>query len=187
MCVNPVWTQLPDNASYDKVSAEEGDSDTEGDTGSEEAIDPTVQTNDIPGWPQGDAVECDAAICFDANTGTVLYGKNIDKQEYPASITKIMTVLLALENGNLDDTVTFSENAVYSIEYGSAHLGLTEGEELTLEQCLYGIMLASANEISNAVAEHIGGSVENFANMMNEKAAQLGCVQYTFRESKRTA
>ena len=180
MCVNPVWTQLPDNASYDKVSAEEGDSDTEGDTGSEEAIDPTVQTNDIPGWPQGDAVECDAAICFDANTGTVLYGKNIDKQEYPASITKIMTVLLALENGNLDDTVTFSENAVYSIEYGSAHLGLTEGEELTLEQCLYGIMLASANEISNAVAEHIGGSVENFANMMNEKAAQLGCVNTHF-------
>lgn len=180
MCVNPGWTQLPDNASYDKVSAEEGDSDTEGDTGSEEAIDPTVQTNDIPGWPQGDAVECDAAICFDANTGTVLYGKNIDKQEYPASITKIMTVLLALENGNLDDTVTFSENAVYSIEYGSAHLGLTEGEELTLEQCLYGIMLASANEISNAVAEHIGGSVENFANMMNEKAAQLGCVNTHF-------
>ena len=87
MCVNPVWTQLPDNASYDKVSAEEGDTDTEGDTGSEEAIDPTVQTNDIPGWPQGDAVECDAAICFDAHTGTVLYGKNIDKQEYPASIT----------------------------------------------------------------------------------------------------
>ena len=180
MCVNPVWTQLPGNASYDKVSAEEEeDSGTEGEEGSE-AIDPTVQTNDIPGWPQGDAVECDAAICLDANTGTVLYGKNIDKQEYPASITKIMTVLLALENGNLEDTVTFSENAVYSIEYGSAHLGLTEGEELTLEQCLYGIMLASANEISNAVAEHIGGSVEKFADMMNEKAAQLGCINTHF-------
>ena len=174
MCVNPVWTQLPDNASYDKVSAEEGDSDTEGDTGSEEAIDPTVQTNDIPGWPQGDAVECDAAICFDANTGTVLYGKNIDKQEYPASITKIMTVLLALENGNLDDTVTFSENAVYSIEYGSAHLGLTEGEELTLEQCLYGIMLESANEVCLAVAEHISGSISNFVGLMNKRVKDLG-------------
>lgn len=179
MCVNPVWSAFPAHMNYDdRVNAEENE---EADTEAESAeIDPTVQTNDIAGWPQGEAVECDAAICFDGNTGTVLYGKNIDKQEYPASITKIMTVLLALENGNLDDTVTFSENAVYSIEYGSAHLGLTEGEELTLEQCLYGIMLASANEISNAVAEHIGGSIENFADMMNKKAEELGCVNTHF-------
>lgn len=179
MCVNPLWTGLSGNSAYDyKVKAEEGeDADTEGES---TEIDPTVQTNDIAGWPQGEAVECDAAICLDGNTGAVLYGKNIDKQEYPASITKIMTVLLALENGNLDDTVTFSENAVYSIEYGSAHLGLTAGEKLTLEQCLYGIMLASANEISNAVAEHIGGSVENFADMMNKKAEELGCVNTHF-------
>lgn len=179
MCVNPVWSGFPDHIKYDdRVNAEE---DAEADAEGESAeIDPTVQTNDIAGWPQGEAVECDAAICFDGNTGTVLYGKNIDKQEYPASITKIMTVLLALENGNLDDTVTFSENAVYSIEYGSAHLGLTEGEKLTLEQCLYGIMLASANEISNAVAEHIGGSIENFADMMNKKAEELGCVNTHF-------
>lgn len=134
-----------------------------------------IQTNSIKDWPEGPAVDSDAAIVMDAKTGTILYGKNIEKQEYPASITKIMTVLLALENGNLEDTVTFSANAVYSIEFGSAHLGLTEGEELTLEQCLYGIMLASANEISNAVAEHIGGSVENFADMMNAKAKELGC------------
>lgn len=179
MCVNPLWTGLSGNSAYDyKVKAEEGeDADTEGES---TEIDPTVQTNDIAGWPQGEAVECDAAICLDGNTGAVLYGKNIDKQEYPASITKIMTVLLALENGNLDDTVTFSENAVYSIEFGSAHLGLTAGEKLTLEQCLYGIMLASANEISNAVAEHIGGSVENFADMMNKKAEELGCVNTHF-------
>ena len=182
MCINPVRTGFAGTAFYDnRVKAEEGEgSDTEGESSTETEIDPTVQTNDIPGWPQGDAVESDAAICMDGNTGAVLYGKNIEKQEYPASITKIMTVLLALENGNLDDTVTFSENAVYSIEYGSAHLGLTEGEELTLEQCLYGIMLASANEISNAVAEHIGGSVEKFADMMNQKAEELGCVNTHF-------
>ena len=182
MCINPVRTGFTGTAFYDNtVKAEEGEgSDTEGESSTETEIDPTVQTNDIPGWPQGDAVESDAAICMDGNTGAVLYGKNIEKQEYPASITKIMTVLLALENGNLDDTVTFSENAVYSIEYGSAHLGLTEGEELTLEQCLYGIMLASANEISNAVAEHIGGSVEKFADMMNQKAEELGCVNTHF-------
>ena len=182
MCINPVRIGWTGTAFYENtVKAEEDDgSDTDGENSTETEIDPTVQTNDINGWPQGDAIESDAAICMDGNTGAVLYGKNIEKQEYPASITKIMTVLLALENGNLDDTVTFSENAVYSIEYGSAHLGLTEGEELTLGQCLYGIMLASANEISNAVAEHIGGSVEKFADMMNQKAEELGCVNTHF-------
>ncbi|MDO4633169.1 MAG: D-alanyl-D-alanine carboxypeptidase family protein [Eubacteriales bacterium] len=139
-----------------------------------------IATNAIPGWPQSDRFDADAAIVMDAQTGAVLVGKNIEKTEYPASITKIMTTLLALENGNLKDTVTFSENAVYSIEPGSSHLGLTEGEKLSLEDCLYGIMLASANEISNAVAEHIGGSVENFAEMMNARAAELGCTNTHF-------
>ncbi|MDO4345600.1 MAG: D-alanyl-D-alanine carboxypeptidase family protein [Eubacteriales bacterium] len=139
-----------------------------------------IQSNTIEGWPQGEPVDADAAIMMDADTGAILYAKNIEKREYPASITKIMTVLLALENGNLSDVVTFSENAVYSIEFGSSHLGLTEGEQLTLEQCLYGIMLASANEISNAVAEHIGGSIEHYVEMMNEKAAELGCTNTHF-------
>lgn len=134
-----------------------------------------IQSNNIKNWPQGAAVNAEAAIVMDADTGAILYAKNIDQKEYPASITKIMTTLLALEKGNLKDTVKFSEYAVYSIEYNSSHLGMTEGEELTLEQCLYGIMLASANEVSNAVAEHIGGDVETFVKMMNERAKQLGC------------
>lgn len=137
--------------------------------------DPTVDTNEIKGWPQGDTVDADSAVLMDAETGAILYAKHMDEQKYPASITKIMTVLLGLEHGNLKDVVKFSEYAVYSIEFGSAHLGLTEGEELTLEQCLYGIMLASANEISNAVAEYVAGDVETFAKMMNEKAESLGC------------
>ena len=126
LVMNPVWSEMSGSSLLNSfVSAEENEnSDSEENEGPK--IDPTVQTNDIPGWPQGDAVECGAAICLDANTGTVLYGKNIEEKKYPASITKVMTVLLALENGNLEDTVTFSENAVYSIEYGSAHLGLTE-------------------------------------------------------------
>lgn len=134
-----------------------------------------IQSNTIEGWPQGPQVEAGAAIVIDNQTGAVLYSKNADQKEYPASITKIMTVLLALEKGNLSDTVTFSENAVYSIEFGSSHLGLTEGEQLTMEQCLYGIMMASANEISNAVAEHIAGDIDTFVQMMNDKAAELGC------------
>lgn len=139
-----------------------------------------IQSNEIPGWPQGEAVNADAAVLIDAETGAVLYAKDIEQELPPASITKIMTTLLALENGKLDDVVKFSEYAVYSIEYGSSHLGMTEGEELTLEQCLYGVMLASANEISNAVAEHIGGSVKNFADMMNERAQELGCTHTHF-------
>lgn len=134
-----------------------------------------IQSNNIKNWPQGAVVNAEAAIVMDADTGAILYAKNIDQKEYPASITKIMTTLLALEKGNLKDTVKFSEYAVYSIEYNSSHLGMTEGEELTLEQCLYGIMLASANEVSNAVAEHIGGDVETFVKMMNKRAKQLGC------------
>ena len=139
-----------------------------------------IESNNVEGWPKGDAIEADAAVVMDASTGTFLYSKNMTAKEYPASITKIMTTLLALEHGNLDDVITFSENAVYSIEPGSTHLGIKAGEQLTLRQALYGIMLASANEISNGVAEHIAGSVENFAQMMNDKAAELGCVNTHF-------
>lgn len=139
-----------------------------------------IQSNNIPNWPQGDPVNAETAILIDADTGAVLYAKSIEKQEYPASITKIMTTLIALEKGNLSDVVTFSENAVYSIEFGSSHLGLTAGEKLTLEQCLYGIMLASANEISNAVAEHIGGDIDTFVGMMNARAQELGCTNTHF-------
>ena len=118
-------------------------------------------------WPQAPAIFGDAAVLMDASTNTVLYNKNMTEARYPASITKIMTVLLALENCSLDETVTFSHNAVFSIEPGSSNIGIKEGEQLTMEQCLYGIMLESANEVSNAVAEHIDGSVEAFAQRLS--------------------
>lgn len=165
----------PSILAEDEGYEEEWTEGTEEETEHPESYYKEIQSNLIPGWPQGEAVNANAAVLMDADTGAILYAKDIDRRYYPASITKIMTTLLALENGNLDDVVTFSENAVYSIEYGSSHLGLTEGEKLTLEQCLYGIMLASANEISNAVAEHIGGDIETFAKMMNDRAAELGC------------
>lgn len=131
-------------------------------------------------WPTGPDVEATSAILMDINTGTILYEKNIHEQLYPASTTKILTTLVALENSSLNETVTFSRNAVFSIDQGSSHIGITDGEQLTMEQCLYGIMLESANEVSNAVAEHIGGSIEEFTNMMNEKAASLGCQNSNF-------
>ncbi|MCR5792971.1 MAG: D-alanyl-D-alanine carboxypeptidase [Lachnospiraceae bacterium] len=131
-------------------------------------------------WPQGPSVDAEAAIVMDVNSGAVLYEKNADEKHYPASITKILTTLLCLENCSMDEMVTFSHNAVYNLDVGSSNIGIQEGEQLTMEQCLYAIMLASANECSSAVAEHIGGSVDEFANMMNKKAISLGCTNSHF-------
>ena len=139
-----------------------------------------IQSNSWENWPSGPQVYAESAIVMEASTGTILYAKNIDDQHYPASITKVMTVLLALENCDLDEEVTFSHNAVYSIDYASSHIARDEGEVLTVEECLYAILLESANECSNAIAEHIAGTTEAFAELMNERAAQLGCTNTHF-------
>ncbi|MDO5425938.1 MAG: D-alanyl-D-alanine carboxypeptidase family protein [Eubacteriales bacterium] len=138
-----------------------------------------IESNEIEGWPTGPQIEAEAAVVMDADTGAFLYSKNMTAKEYPASITKIMTALLAIENGDLDETITFSE-IVYDIEYASSHAGIQPGEEMTLRQALYALMLESANDAANGIAEHIAGSVSNFVDMMNEKAAELGCVNTHF-------
>jgi len=125
-------------------------------------------------------LDAQAAILMDAGTGEIIYSKNINERLYPASITKLMTVLLCLENCQKDEEITFSENAVYSIEPGSSHIAIVPGEVLTVEQCLYGIMLQSANEVSNAVAEHIDGSIEDFCLHMTQRAKELGCENTNF-------
>lgn len=115
-------------------------------------------------------------ILMDAKTGKILYAKNIDKKSYPASITKILTTLVAIENNDdLYSTVKFSRHAVNSIEPGSTHIGIKAGEEIPLMDVLYGIMLESANEACNGVAEHTSGSIEKFADLMNKKAKEIGC------------
>lgn len=131
-------------------------------------------------WPKGPSVNAKSAVLIDASTGLVLYEKNAHKKEYPASTTKILTTLLALENCSMNETVTFSHNAVFNLESGSSHIGIDEGEQLTVEQCLYAIMLASANEVSTGIAEHISGSVEEFAKLMNRRAEELGCLNTHF-------
>ncbi len=134
-----------------------------------------IQSNQVSGWPEGPAIGAEGAILMDANNGTILYAKNMDERLYPASTTKILTCLLAVEHGSLDETVTFSYNAVHSVEEGGSNMGIDAGEKLTLEECLYGILVGSANEAANAVAEHIGGDMDTFVEMMNAKAAELGC------------
>lgn len=134
----------------------------------------TVQSNEIENWPAGPAVSAQSAILLEANTGVILYAKNIDETLYPASTTKLMTCLLAVEHVKLDEMVSFSHDAVFSIESGSSNIGIDPGQSMPMEECLYGILVASANEVANAVAEHIAGSMDAFAEMMNEKAKELG-------------
>lgn len=122
----------------------------------------------------------ESAVLMDAETGQVLYDKNMHAQKHPASITKIATVICGLENGNLTDKITMSENAVFSVSRNSSHIALDVGEELTLEEASYAALLVSANEACNGIAEHCGGTIENFVAMMNETARAAGAKNTTF-------
>ncbi|WP_408069752.1 D-alanyl-D-alanine carboxypeptidase family protein [Butyrivibrio sp. JL13D10] len=139
-----------------------------------------IQSNDIPGWPEGPQIGAEAAILMDINTGTILYEKNIHEELFPASTTKIMTCLLAVENASLDDRVDFTYDAIHSVPSDGSKIGMDAGEYLSLEECLYGIMVGSANEVANAVAEHVSGSIDSFIKLMNDKAKSLGCTNTHF-------
>ena len=121
------------------------------------------------------SIKAKTAIVYCATTGEVVWEKNADKQMNPASMTKLMTCLIAAENSRRDETVTFSHNAVFSIDKGSSNIGIDAGQAMPMEECLYGILTASANEVANGVAEHIAGSTDAFAELMNRKAEELGC------------
>ena len=139
-----------------------------------------VQTNLVTDWPQGPAIGAESAILMEADTGIILYAKNVEEKMYPASITKMMTALLTVENCSMEETVTFSDEAIDNTEWGSSRIGIMKGEELSVEDCLYGLLLGSANEVAYGLAEHVGGSLDNFVQMMNERAQELGCVNTHF-------
>ena len=139
-----------------------------------------IQTNEIDNWPVGPAISAESAILMDANTGVILYAKDIHKKSYPASTTKLLTCLIAMERGDLDDMVAFSHDAVFSVPVGSSNMGMDVGESITLEQSLYGILVGSANEVANAVGEYVSGSIDEFVSDMNERAAELGCTNSHF-------
>ena len=139
-----------------------------------------IQSNQIENWPQGPQIGAGGAILMEANTGTILYAKNIDDRFYPASTTKILTSLVAIENSEMNETVSFSQEAVFSIGKGTSNMGMDVGQTISMEQCLYGILVYSANEVCNAVGEHIAGSIEGYVDMMNQKALELGCTNSHF-------
>lgn len=120
-------------------------------------------------------VEAKAAIVYDRTTGTMVYGYNIDKMIYPSSMVKLMTALVALEQGDLEQTVVVRRSALDTVAIGSVSAGLIRGEEMALKDLLYCMMVASANDAAAVIAEHIGGSQDAFVELMNEKAEQLGC------------
>lgn len=139
-----------------------------------------ITTNSIAGWPQGPEITSTAAVIMEDSTNTVLYAKNADQQLYPGGTVKVMTTLLALENTQLTDQVTMTDTGVSGVTDGGANISAQLDEVFTIEQCLYAMMLSSANDIALQVAEHIGGSVEGFVQMMNDRAAQLGCTGTVF-------
>lgn len=131
-------------------------------------------------WPQAPSIEAKTAIVIDADTGAILYSKDPHKVMYPASTTKILTALLACELSSLDESITMSESSINSLPWDASILGVKVGETLTMKDALYGLMLRSGNEIANAIAEHISGSVSNFSVLMNERAKTAGALNTNF-------
>ena len=132
------------------------------------------QSYAVAGAPEYEA-NCGAALLIELNSGTVIYGKNAEDIMYPASLTKIMTCMLAIEYGKLDDVITVSETALQGLDEAGSTAGLQPGEQLTLKDVLYCLMLSSANEACNVVAEYISSDVPSFVALMNKTAQELGC------------
>ena len=136
-----------------------------------------------PGWPQGPEVQADAAILIDARTGNILYAKDIYTAYPPASITKILTALVACEQSNLTDTIVYSANAINSMPLDASKAGFSVDEAVSMRDSLYGLMLKSGNEAAVGIAEHISGSEAAFCERMNERAAEAGATNSNFLNS----
>ncbi len=132
-------------------------------------------------WPAAPTIESESAILIEVETGTILYGKNIHTEQYPASITKLLTTYIASSTCSLSEEVVMSSEAVYSIDWRSdANIGIHVGDAISLEEALYAVMVQSANEVAYAVAEHVSGTMEEFTVLMNETATELGCLNSNF-------
>ena len=140
----------------------------------------TVDYRETEGWPAGPEISSEAACLIDLKSGAILYEKNASEMLYPASITKVLTALLIVENCDLDDTLTFSQNSVEDIEADGRSGLVAEGDQMTVRDCLYLLLLKSSNEAAYALAEYMSGSVDAFAEEMNQRAQELGAVNSHF-------
>lgn len=136
-----------------------------------------MQSNENPGEM---VIYSESAILMESTTGKVLYDKNMNERKYPASTTKILTAIIALEKCDLNETAVASANAVNTIKSGYTKANIQVGETFTIEQLLNVMMVQSANEAATIIAEHISGSVEEFSKLMNKKAQEIGCKNSNF-------
>ncbi len=156
-------------------ATQEQESTTQAESIAEEPVQ-TIEQDSLQtyAFASGIEVRAKAAMLIELNSNTLIYGQDIHKQLFPASLTKIMTCMLAIENGDLNAVLTVTDTALANLsEFGST-AGLMQGEELTLNEILYCIMVSSANEGCNVIAEHISGDIDAFVALMNQKAAELG-------------
>ncbi len=160
------------------VFAEEDETQTQTETSTNTSDETTTYFDPAPvGSPSIDGT---AYVLYDVEAGQFLFGNNADAALPPASITKVLTILLAFENLSMDDTIVVTKEMYESIPTGYQVIGLVEGEEITVEEAIYACFMISANDACMALAITMGGTVENFAVMMNEKAEELGCTQTNF-------
>ena len=143
----------------------------------------SVDSNSYAGWAKGPHIYSEAGIVMDIDSGAILYAKNIDNPHYPASITKILTALVALENNELTDIVTITPEDYNFLKRGDNHIGLKNKEEITMEDALHGTLLASGNEVAHALGSNTEGGYDNFIKLMNDKATELGCQNSNFVNS----
>ena len=139
-----------------------------------------VATNNIQNWPAGPETTSEAAVLIDADTGAVLYDKGMNECRYPASTTKLMTILLATENSSPRDIVTFTETGIRDVTWDSSNINAQLGEQMTMKDCWFAAYIKSANEVCAQIAEYVGGSEANFVDMMNQRAKELGCTHTHF-------
>ena len=161
--------------STSSTAAENTDGEAEGSLAGE----PETAAADGEAWPSVPEIEGEAVVVMEAITQVMLYEKNADEKMYPASTTKILTAMIVLERCSLDEIVTFSENACNQ-EDGAVTIDSQPGEEMTVKDCMYALLLPSANDAAYALAEHVAGSVEAFAELMNEKAKEIGTTSSNF-------
>lgn len=139
-----------------------------------------VATDSISGWPEAPAVTSETAVLIDAQTGAVLYDKGMDEYRYPASTTKLMTLLVAIENSSPKDTVTFTETGIRDVTLESSNINAQLGETMTMKDCWMAAYIKSANEVCAQIAEYVGGTEAEFVEMMNQKAEEIGCTHTHF-------
>ena len=139
-----------------------------------------VATNNVQNGPAGPEITSETAVLIDADTGAVLYDKGMNECRYPASTTKLMTLLLAIENSSPRDVVTFTETGIRDVTWDSSNINAQLGEQMTMKDCWFAAYIKSANEVCAQIAEYVGGTEANFVDMMNQRAKELGCTHTHF-------